>query len=37
LEEELIHLQQKASGAGSAFGPGTAQSLEEEANGLKKF
>ena len=37
LEEELIHLQQKAAGLGQPFGPGTAQSLEEAANAARKF
>jgi RHS repeat-associated protein len=37
LEEELIHVQQKASGQASVFGPGTAQSLEDAANAQKKL
>jgi hypothetical protein len=28
MEEELLHLQQRAAGLGSEFGPGTAQALE---------
>jgi RHS repeat-associated protein len=37
MEEELIHLQQRAVGLGQSFGPGTAQSLEEAANAARKF
>jgi RHS repeat-associated protein len=37
LEEELIHLQQKAAGQATVFSPGTAQSLEEAANAQKKL
>ena len=37
LEEELIHLQQKAAGLAQEFGPGTAQELEEAANAARKF
>ncbi len=37
LEEELIHLQQKAAVLGQGFGPGTAQGLEEAANAARQF
>jgi len=37
LEEELIHLQQKAAGLGEQFGPGTAQGLEEAADAARIF
>jgi RHS repeat-associated protein len=37
LEEELIHLQQKAAGLAQKFGPGTAAGLEGAANAARKF
>jgi hypothetical protein len=37
LEEELLHLQQKAGGADFAFGPETARTLEELINEQRRF
>lgn len=37
LEEELLHLQQKAAGQAQTFSPGTAQELEEAADAVRKF
>ncbi len=37
LEEELLHLRQRAAGAMRAFGPGTARALEEEVDATRKF
>jgi|SRR6266481_883588 hypothetical protein len=37
LEEEIIHLQQKAAGLAEEFGPKTAAELEKEVNEQRKF
>ena len=37
LEEEIIHLQQKATGLAEEFGPKTAAELEKEVNEQRKF
>jgi hypothetical protein len=37
LEEELLHLEQKASGKAKVFGPGTAKALENEVDEKRKF
>jgi hypothetical protein len=37
LEEELLHLGQKAREAGRAFGPDTARALEEEVHEARRF
>jgi len=37
LEEEIIHLQQKAAGLAKEFGPKTAAELEKEVNEQRKF
>ena len=37
LEEEVIHLQQRASGLAEKFGPPTAAELEKEVNEQRKF
>ena len=37
LEEELIHAQQAAAGLRQAYGPGTAQTLEEAVNASRRF
>ena len=37
LEEELLHLQQKASGATIAFGPETARTLEKLVHEQRRF
>ena len=37
LEEELLHLEQKARESGRPFGPGTAQALEAEVDEARKF
>lgn len=37
LEEEYLHLRQRASGAMQAFEPGTATALEEEVNAVRRF
>lgn len=37
LEEEIIHLQQKAAGLTEEFGPKTAAELEKEVNEQRKF
>jgi hypothetical protein len=37
LEEELLHLVQKAQGRATEFGPGTARSLENEIDEQRKF
>jgi hypothetical protein len=37
LEEELLHLQQKAAGLAQSFGPGTTQPLEEAVDAARKF
>ena len=37
LEEELLHLQQKAAGLAKEFSPGAAQILEEAVDELRKF
>jgi hypothetical protein len=37
LEEELLHLQQKAAGSMEEFGPTTAAELEKEVNEQRKF
>jgi hypothetical protein len=37
LEEEVLHLQQKAAGLAEEFGPKTAAELEKEVNEQRKF
>ncbi|HEX4589248.1 MAG TPA: hypothetical protein VH120_04925, partial [Gemmataceae bacterium] len=37
LEEELLHLEQKAREPDRAFGPGTAGALEDEVHDARKF
>jgi hypothetical protein len=37
LEEELLHLRQKAAGKAREFLPGTAHSLEEEVHETRRF
>ena len=37
LEEELLHLQQKAREPGQEFMPGTARALEEEVHEQRRF
>jgi hypothetical protein len=37
LEEELLHVQQRASGLFETFQPGTARSLEESADEFRHF
>lgn len=37
LEEELLHLQQKAKGLGRLFQPGTARALEEALHENRRF
>ena len=37
LEEELLHLRQKALGVASVFGQGTGRALEEALNAIRKF
>jgi hypothetical protein len=37
LEHELIHMEQTTKGLRTAYGPGTAQSLEEAADAQVKF
>ena len=37
LEEELIHLQQQTMGLRQAYGPGTAQALEDSVNATRTF
>lgn len=37
LEEELLHLKQKAQGLAKEFGPGTALELELDVNDSRKF
>ena len=37
LEEEILHLQQKAAGLAQEFGPGTAAELEKLVNEQRKF
>ena len=37
LEEELLHLRQKARGLGQTFQSGTARELEEEMDAERKF
>ncbi len=37
LEEELLHLIQKAQGHAGEFGPGTALELELDVNEIRKF
>jgi hypothetical protein len=37
LEEELLHLQQKAQGKGRVFGPETARALEEAIHAERQF
>jgi hypothetical protein len=37
LEEEIIHLQQKAAGLAEEFGPKTGAELEKEVNEQRKF
>ncbi len=37
LEEELLHLQQKAGGEGLTFGPETARTLEELIHEQRRF
>src|ERR1700739_2386778 len=37
LEEEVLHLQQKAAGLAEEFGPKTVAELEKEVNEQRKF
>jgi hypothetical protein len=37
LEEELLHLQQKARGLFESFEPGTAKTLEEAVDAVRQF
>lgn len=37
LEEELLHLQQKANGLIQQAGPGTAKALEDAGDAQRKF
>jgi len=37
LEEELLHLRQRAAGAMEPFEPGTARALGEEVDAIRKF
>jgi hypothetical protein len=37
LEEELLHLGQKAKHSDLAFGPGTARALEDEVHDARRF
>jgi hypothetical protein len=37
LEEELLHLQQKARGEAESFAPGTARGLEEQVDEHRRF
>jgi hypothetical protein len=37
LEEEVLHLQQKAAGLAEEFGPKTAAELKKEVNEQRKF
>jgi hypothetical protein len=37
LEEELLHLGQKAKHSELAFGPGTARALEDEVHDARRF
>ena len=37
LEEELLHVMQKAGGLGNQFSPATAKALEEAADAIRQF